>query len=211
MFPEICYLVLFALYSTLFNDYLAFNIAQVTMVSYNRFLELLSHGIEVTEGPFCEQVWAVGSVSNMFWEELLSKCVEATDMGNGTHRKPQGVLIIVWETTGVTKIPRLPLLFSSCWHWLQNSYGTGLECNWWEFIIKRSEDGFTDVHCWRSNSLLWHDSLFFSRLCVSTPCPLYLSATLSSPLCRSLSFCSTKVGLPHQFWSCVISWWYGIS
>lgn len=144
------------------------------MVSYNRFLEPLSHGIEVTEGPFYVQDWTVGPVSKMLWEEFLSKCVDTTDMGNRTRLKPQGVLIIVWETTRVTKIPRLPVLFRNCWHCLQNSYGTSRECNWLEFIIKRSQKGFTDVHCWRSNSLLWQDSLFPSRLCVATPCLLYL-------------------------------------
>lgn len=42
----------------MFNDNLAFNIAQVNVVSYNRFPVLLSPGTEVSE--------AVGSISDMF-------------------------------------------------------------------------------------------------------------------------------------------------
>lgn len=113
----------------LFSDCLAFNKAQVNMTSYNRLLVPFSPRI-MAEGPFCVQDWAVGSVSNVLWEELLSKCVETTDMGNGTCPKPQGVLIILWETTGVTRNPGLPVLSCSCWHCLQNSYGSCLECNW---------------------------------------------------------------------------------
>lgn len=41
-------------------------------VSYNRFPALISPGIEVSE--------AVGSISDMLWEEPLPKCVETTDM-----------------------------------------------------------------------------------------------------------------------------------
>lgn len=119
----------------------------------------------------------------------------------GTRWKPQGVPIIMWETTRVTRVPGLPALPSSCWDCLLNPYGTCLEYRF-EFIVEKSKEGLADACGWESKLLI---------PCSFPSCGFQLCAFCTLiPASRNLSTCPTHVGPPRQSRCCVISWRHGL-